>query len=102
MASNRSLSINDLVDKMLGCGHPDKMGDIKYRCLPCEEDGYIVVIQTPGAMARTTHIHNCAAVWRRRDARHPVQPVSCSTIGEQQGGIRCPGKLSLKRTPQTI
>jgi len=32
------LSINDLVEKILGCGHPDKMGDIKYRCLPCKED----------------------------------------------------------------
>ena len=26
---------DDLVDKMLGCGNPDKMGYIEYRCLHC-------------------------------------------------------------------
>jgi hypothetical protein len=26
-----------LVDKMLGCGNPDKMGSIEYRCLQCGE-----------------------------------------------------------------
>ena len=31
-----------LVDKMLGCGNPDKMGDLEYRCEPCGQGKQVV------------------------------------------------------------
>jgi hypothetical protein len=35
-------SYDDLVDKMLRCGHPDQMGSIEYRCLHCGQGQYLV------------------------------------------------------------
>src|SRR5687767_11654676 len=32
---SRTAYYEGLVTKMLGGGHPDKMGDLEYRCLPC-------------------------------------------------------------------
>ncbi len=31
-----------LVDKMLDCGNPDKMGSIEYRCLDCGQGKHLV------------------------------------------------------------
>jgi transposase-like zinc-binding protein len=33
---------DDLVAKMLGCGNPDKMGSIEYRCLHCGQGKHLV------------------------------------------------------------
>ena len=37
-----TLYYDDLVDKMLGCGNPDKMGYIEYRCLHCGQGKHLV------------------------------------------------------------
>jgi hypothetical protein len=33
---------DDLVDKMLGCGNPEKMGYLEYRCLQCGQGKHLV------------------------------------------------------------
>jgi len=31
-----------LIDKMLNCGHPDKMGYVEYHCAPCGQGKHLV------------------------------------------------------------
>jgi hypothetical protein len=35
-------SYDSLVDKMLGCGEPEKIGSIEYRCLHCGQGKHLV------------------------------------------------------------
>jgi transposase-like zinc-binding protein len=39
-----------LVDKMLGCGNPEKMGDIDYRCAPCGEGTHRVAMSCQSSL----------------------------------------------------
>jgi len=39
-----------LVDKMLGCGNPDRMGYIAYRCLQCGEGTYRVAMRCKSSL----------------------------------------------------
>jgi Putative transposase/Transposase zinc-binding domain len=39
-----------LVDKMLGCGNPDKMGSIEYRCLHCGEGTHRVTMSCKSSL----------------------------------------------------
>ena len=39
-----------LVDKMLGCGNPDKMGFIEYRCLYCGEGTHRVAMSCKSSL----------------------------------------------------
>jgi len=39
-----------LVAKMLGCGDPDKMGYIEYRCLHCGEDTHRVAMSCTSSL----------------------------------------------------
>jgi Putative transposase/Transposase zinc-binding domain len=39
-----------LVDKMLGCGNPDKMGYIEYRCLHCGEGKHLVAMSCKSSL----------------------------------------------------
>jgi hypothetical protein len=39
-----------LVDKMLGCGNPDKMGYIEYRCLHCGEGTHRVAMSCKSSL----------------------------------------------------
>src|SRR5712692_2677109 len=54
-----------LVDKMLGCGHPDKMGYIEYRCLHCGQGTHRVAMRCQSSLCL-----RCAKVyvdnWPRR------------------------------------
>lgn len=37
-----------LVDKMLGCGNPEKIGSIEYRCPQCGEGKHLVAMSLVG------------------------------------------------------
>ena len=54
-----------LVDTMLGCGDPAKMGSIEYRCLPCGEGTHRVAMSCKSSLCL-----RCAKVyvdnWPRR------------------------------------
>jgi hypothetical protein len=41
---------DELVDKMLGCGNPDKMGYIEYRCLYCGEGTHRVAMSCKSSL----------------------------------------------------
>jgi len=44
------LSYDDLVQKMLACGNPDKMGDIEYRCLHCGQGTHRVAMSCKSSL----------------------------------------------------
>ena len=54
-----------LVDKMLGCGNPDKMGDLAYRCPHCGQGEHRVAMSGKSSLCL-----RCAKVyvdnWPRR------------------------------------
>ena len=54
-----------LVDKMLGCGNPEKMGYIEYRCLHCGQGKHLVAMSCKSSLCL-----RCAKVsvdnWPRR------------------------------------
>ena len=54
-----------LVDKMLGCGNPDKMGYVEYRCLQCGMGKHLVSMSCKSSLCL-----RCAKVyvdnWPRR------------------------------------
>ena len=39
-----------LVDKMLGCGNPDKMGYLEYRCLQCGQGKHLVAMRCKSSL----------------------------------------------------
>src|SRR4249920_1642274 len=39
-----------LVDKMLGCGNPEKMGSIEYRCLHCGQGKHLVSMRCKSSL----------------------------------------------------
>ena len=41
---------DELVDKMLGCGNPDQMGSIEYRCLYCGEGTHRVAMSCKSSL----------------------------------------------------
>ena len=56
-----------LVDKMLGCGKPEKMGDIEDRCLPCGQGPHRVAMSCQSSLC-----WRCAKVY----VDNWVRPVS--------------------------
>ena len=48
---------DDLVAKMLACGHPEKMGYLEYRCLHCGQGKHLVSMSCKSAL--------CLSAWRR-------------------------------------
>src|SRR5712691_9909090 len=43
-------SYDDLVAKMLACGHPEKMGYLAYRCLHCGQGKHLVSMSCKSAL----------------------------------------------------
>ena len=43
-------SSDDLVDEMRRWGHPEQMGDIAYRCLPCGQGNHLVSLSCQSAL----------------------------------------------------
>jgi len=56
---------DSLVDKMLGCGDPEKIGSIEYRCLHCGQGKHVVAMSCKSSLCL-----RCAKVyvdnWPRR------------------------------------
>ena len=49
---------NRLVDKMLDCGNPDKMGYIEYRCLDCGQGKHLVSMSCKSSLClRCAKVH---------------------------------------------
>src|SRR5438445_6668181 len=65
---------DDLVAKMLGCGNPDKMGSIEYRCLHCGQGKHLVSMTCiPHFSARMTCERILAPICTMR-CRHEHDP----------------------------
>ena len=41
---------DELVDKMLGCGNPEKIGYLDYRCLDCGQGKHLVAMSCKSAL----------------------------------------------------
>ena len=68
-----------LVDKMLGCGNPDQMGSIEYRCLHCGEGTHRVAMSCKSSLCL-----RCAKVYVDNWVSQVSQVLHVGVIYRQQ------------------